>query len=78
MCTILSEVVLAYNFSSELGLCPKTEQEDGFFHSLSLPWLLMHGLIRDKNRGGENTIKCFGKQKERRWEQSFKWWFEHA
>lgn len=73
MCTILSQVNLAYNFSSELGLCPQTEQEDGFFHSLSLPWLVMHDLIRTEcGCGGENTTKYFGKQTERSWELGLK------
>lgn len=45
MCVIRSEVDLAYGFFSELGLCPRTEQENGFLCALSLPCLVLPDLI---------------------------------
>lgn len=73
MCMILSEVVLAYSFRSELGLCPKTEQKDGFFCALSFPCLVLPDLIAVEIRTGcgcreENKLKCFGRQKGRSWD----------
>jgi len=74
MRTMLSEMDLAYSFSSELELCPRTEQEDGFFCALSFPCLVLLNLVAVGIRTGcrcgeENKLKCFRKQNGKSWSE---------